>query len=219
MSKDQRFRVLRLMAAVAVFLPLFVSGCALAPISVAVRSNESGGFTNPLTQYVQDVVETSSINLRAESGDSDEGDDGGEGRGFFGTVIHQVIFYIPNRVFDLVDVVRLRVRVGPGAAGLLRLTTAADLFLGSYISAWAGLPGPRLAKGIPIPFGMESRNGAALSFLKLTAQGSLGPEYSWSELVIGGHLILIGLDVGIDPVEIADFATGLIFIDIRGDDF
>lgn len=129
-----------------------------------------------------------------------------------------VLMYLPNRVFDLVDVARLRLRVGPGYAFGLRATSAAQFYLGSYVSAWGGLPGPRMKRTIPIPAGLETYNGAALSFVNATVDGPIGPDYSPTECGLSLHLLLIGIDLELDPVEAGDFFTGIVGIDIRDDD-
>ena len=134
------------------------------------------------------------------------------------SAIWAILMYVPNRVFDIVDILRLRARVGPGFGIGARVTTAAEVYLGSYVSVWAGLPGPRMEPQLPIPLGLESYNGAALSLAKGTFSGGMGPDYSPTECGASLHLLLIGLDLELDPIEVADFITGIIGIDIRKDD-
>jgi len=128
------------------------------------------------------------------------------------------LLYIPNRVFDLLDIVRFRVRVGPGFAIGARATEPVSAYIVSYASAYAGLPGPRLRQTPVLPVGLESHNGASLSIVDATIDGGIGPGYSWSEIGVGTQLGIVGFDFGIDPVEIVDFMTGIITIDLRGDD-
>ncbi len=129
-----------------------------------------------------------------------------------------LIFYLPNRALDLVDPFRLRARVGPGTALGLRATTLADIYLGSYTSIYAGLPGPRNRWLPKLPVGLESSSGAGLSLANATLDGPIGPDYSATEFGLSIHILLIGLDAGIDPVEILDFFAGLILLDPRDDD-
>jgi hypothetical protein len=42
--------------------------------------------------------------------------------------------------------------------------------------------------------------------------------YSFSEVEAGVHAGIVGLDVGVDPVEIVDLLGGIVGIDIRNDD-
>ena len=54
-----------------------------------------------------------------------------------------VLAYLPNRVFDLCDVVRLHVRIGTGWAAGARVTRYLPVFVGDYGALWLGLAGPR----------------------------------------------------------------------------
>ncbi len=128
------------------------------------------------------------------------------------------LLYVPNRVFDLLDIFRFRVRVGPGAAVSARVTSAVSLYLGSYATLFAGLPGPRLDPSVPLPVGLESHNGATVSVVDATADGGVGPDYSSTEVGLGAQILIVGFDFGIDPLEIIDFVTGILTIDIREDD-
>jgi hypothetical protein len=134
-------------------------------------------------------------------------------------VVHRVVTYLPCRVLDLLDVVRLRARIGPGVAVGVRATEAADLFIGSYWSFYAGLPGPRGRRFPKLPVGIETLNGIELSTVDLTAGAGPGPGYSATEFGLGLHALVVGVDAGFDPVELADFFTGLFFVDLRDDDF
>lgn len=135
-----------------------------------------------------------------------------------GSILTEILLYLPNRVLDLFDIVRARVRVGPGVAVGVRVTEVAQLNLGSYGSVYAGLPGPRQRVVPRAPVGVEAYTGVALSVLEAKISGGLGPHYSPTEVGAGAHLILVGVDVGIDPVELADFFAGFALVDIRDDD-
>lgn len=143
----------------------------------------------------------------------DEAADGGHGIG------HTLLFYIPNRVFDVFDIVRARVRVGPGIAVGVRATDVADVFLGSYASVWAGIPGPRGEAGIPWPFGVETKSGLEASVADATVEGGVGPGYGPLEFGLGLQALIVGVDVGVDPLELLDLPLGLLTIDIGDDDY
>ncbi len=134
------------------------------------------------------------------------------------SLAHKLVFYIPDRVLDVVDIVRLRVRVGPGVALGARATEVFSGYLGSYASVYAGLPGPRLKPTVKLPIGFESLSGVGVSVANATISGGIGPDYSFTEFGVSAQLLIVGFDVGIDPWEIVDFATGLFTIDPRGDD-
>jgi len=129
-----------------------------------------------------------------------------------------ILMYIPDRVLDLFDIVRARVRLGPGFAVGARATEYADVFVGAYASVYIGLPGPRGRRFPRLPVGLESKTGAEVSVADVTVEGGLGPDYGMTEFGFGGQLGLIGFDVGIDPGEILDFVLGLFTIDIMDDD-
>lgn len=133
-------------------------------------------------------------------------------------VLHVLLLYLPNRVLDILDVARLRVRVGPGMAADVRATKAGDLFLGTYTSLYAGLPGPRNRPTIKLPAGLESRNGAAVSVVDASVDGGIGPDYGAGEVGLGVQLLIVGVDAGVDPLELLDAVLGLLTLDIRGDD-
>lgn len=131
---------------------------------------------------------------------------------------HKLLFYIPNRLLDVFDIVRLRVRVGPGVALGARVTKPISFFFGGYGTVFVGLPGPRLEPTVKLPFGLENYGGLSLSLLDSTNEGKFDPNYSPTEIGISLQFLIAGFDVDVDPVEIIDLATGFLFIDIRGDD-
>jgi len=132
---------------------------------------------------------------------------------------HKLLYYIPNRIFDVLDLVRARVRLGPGFAIGTRVTKYTDLFLGSYTSVYLGLPGPRQVPRVPWPGGIESRSGLAASVADATTTSyNANPRYSVTEIGLGLQAILVGAEVGVDPAEVFDLAFGFLFIDFREDD-
>ncbi|MFT7464981.1 MAG: hypothetical protein ACI9EF_003341 [Pseudohongiellaceae bacterium] len=150
---------------------------------------------------------------RALVDDEDEADDDDD------TVLGTVLWYLPNRFFDVLDIVRARVRLGPGFGLDVRATQLADLFIGSYWSVYVGLPGPR-GRVIPVlPAGLETRTGLQVSVVDATLEGFNGPDYGTAEFGLGFQLAIIGVDVGVDPLEIIDFVVGLFTFDIQDDDF
>ena len=132
--------------------------------------------------------------------------------------LHTVLLYIPNRIFDVLDIVRARVRVGPGFALDLRATEFADFFLGAYTSIFVGIPGPRTEPEINWPFGIESRAGAEVSIIDASTGVGTAPDYGYLECGLGFQVLIIGLDLGVDPWELVDFACGIVTLDPEGDD-
>ena len=135
------------------------------------------------------------------------------------STLGNVLLYLPNRVFDLLDIVRLKVRVGPGIGAGFQITKPIRLNLGAHSSVWVGLPGARQERIFPWPAGFEAKAKAAASVFSSSAGISTGPDHSYSQIGIEAQAALVGLDVAIDPVEIADFLAGFFLIEIREDDF
>ena len=133
---------------------------------------------------------------------------------------HRLFLYLPNRVFDVFDLVRARVRVGPGLALGVRATELADLNLGAYTTLYAGLPGPRGKPRIPLPIGLEVYAGAEVSVLDAsTEEAPFSPSYGPTEVGLGFQAALLGLDLGIEPCDFVDLALGFVLLDPNGDDF
>ncbi|MFG0318074.1 MAG: hypothetical protein ACF8XB_12430 [Planctomycetota bacterium JB042] len=136
------------------------------------------------------------------------------------SVVAATLLYLPNRVFDLLDIVRLRLRVGPGFGAGVRATELVDVTLGGWATAFVGLRGPRGEPRIPWPFGFETYAGAELSILDAsTEESGPGPGYGAAEIGLGLHLLLIGAEVGVEPLELLDLLVGLALFDPVGDDF
>jgi len=131
---------------------------------------------------------------------------------------HRILWYIPNRLLDLIDIVRFRARVGPGVAVSVQMTDNANLYAGQYKSVYVGLPGPRREVSLPHPVGFEQEKG--LMFMGVDATDDLPnePGYSSTEFDLGLHVLIVGAEAGFDPVEFWDFLTGFVFIDPVGDD-
>ncbi len=129
----------------------------------------------------------------------------------------RLLFYVPNRIFDVFDLVRARVRVGPGFAVDARVTKYGDLYAGGYSTLFVGLHGPRTKPRIPWPIGFESRAGIKATSVANVA--TKGPAYGYGEVGVGFQAAIVGIDVGVDAVEILDLVLGFFFIDLTGDDF
>lgn len=129
---------------------------------------------------------------------------------------HRLLFYIPNRIFDVFDLVRARVRVGPGVAVDARVTKYGDLYAGGYSTLFVGIHGPRTKPRIPWPIGFEARAGIEATSLADVA--SKGPTYGYGEVGVGFQAAIVGVDVGVDFAEVLDLVLGLFFVDLTGDD-
>lgn len=131
---------------------------------------------------------------------------------------HQILWYIPNRVIDMVDIFRFRVRVGPGLSGNLRVTNLANIYGGRYHTAFIGLPGPRMGPELRYPAGLEQERGLLFMGVDATDDLLYEPGYSPTECVVGAQLLCTGVEFGVDPVELGDFFCGFVLVDPRRDD-
>lgn len=134
------------------------------------------------------------------------------------SVGHKILWYVPNRLLDLVDVFRFRLRVGPGIAYSIRVTDQANFFIGRYATVYLGLPGPRLGPKIRSPVGLEQERGLLLLGVDATDDLPHEPGYSPTEFTSGVQALIVGGEWGVDPVELGDFLTGFFMFDIRQDD-
>ncbi len=132
---------------------------------------------------------------------------------------HRLLFYLPNRVLDVLDVVRARVRVGPGLAVGVRATEWATVFVGGYTTAYVGLPGPRGRAELPGLLGPEIETGVRLLVIGSTTQGENSPRYAPDEIGVGAQIGILGADAGVSPAELLDLVAGFFLIDFRKDDF
>lgn len=180
-------------------LMMSVIGCATARRGGEVESVESS-----------ESSQTSSANTDSKNAESESDERASAG--------HVALMYLPNRLLDVTDVFRLRARVGPGFGVGARATTFVDAYLGSYVGIFAGLPGPRMKRGLRSPVGFESYSGLEVSVAEATIESAVGPGYSDTEFGVNLHLILIGVDIGLDPVEVLDFAAGIFTLEVRKDD-
>jgi len=130
-----------------------------------------------------------------------------------------VAVYLPNRVLDLFDIFRARIRIGPGIALGVRATEWADAYAGVYMSGYVGLPGPRNRKMLKMPFGIESKTGVEVSKADLSTSLFLfDPDYGETEFGLDVQLLLVGGAVGFDPGELVDFLAGFVVVDPKRDD-
>ena len=134
------------------------------------------------------------------------------------SVVKKVLLYLPNRLFDLTDIVRLRVRAGPGWAIGARVTRFAPFFAGDYDATWVGMPGPRGRPSLPLPAGVDAQRGIGIGPVGV-GSGSQAPYYGAGEIGAGVHLYMLGFDAGFDPVELVDFFAGFAGYDVSHDDF
>jgi hypothetical protein len=132
---------------------------------------------------------------------------------------HPVLCYIPNRIFDALDIVRARVRIGPGYSIGARATELVDVFFGAHSTMYVGLRGSRGKPEIPWPIGVEYNQGLEVSLIDNTSASPDKPVTDPLEFGVETQFLMAGFNVSIEVAEIFDFITGFFLIDLRKDDF
>lgn len=135
------------------------------------------------------------------------------------TWAEKLVWYLPNRVLDFMDIFRIRAKVGPGLAAGARFSDAFSFYGGAASSAYAGLPGPRNQALWPRILGRQNERGMVLMGVDATDVTIFPPDYEYSEIGLSAHLLLLGLDLGVSPSEFFDFIAGWFGADVRGDDY
>jgi hypothetical protein len=130
----------------------------------------------------------------------------------------KALWYIPNRVLDVLDLVRLRAGVGPGIEAGLRVTDAATLYGGESRTVWVGLPGERPPGGLPRFAGASQKDGLVLLGVDASDVQPDPPRYEPSEIGVQLHLGVAGVEAGIVPSELIDLVYGFFGADVSGDD-
>ena len=153
--------------------------------------------------------------------------------------LYRLIVYVPDRVFDLLDLVTLDVHVGLGAYANLHLTRAAQAGAGLRTKIGAGLHDQRsigLANeaefGVAaLALGTQSFSGASVGLpggLAVGADSMAGMHWPSDDLyqtyrdywALGASVTagLVGLEFDFHPMQIFDFIGGFLFIDFARDD-
>jgi hypothetical protein len=133
-------------------------------------------------------------------------------------MLTRILWYLPNRVMDVLDIVRLRAAVGPGLEAGVRVTDVGALYMGNSRSFWVGIPGERAPGSFPRPAGAAQKQGLVLFGVDASDVTPNPPRYEFSEIGAQLHLGVVGVEAGVVPAELADFLVGLFGMDPSGDD-
>ena len=121
------------------------------------------------------------------------------------------LLYIPNRIFDLMDIFRINIGIGPGGGINLRATKLVQAGIESYHTVRCGIKRRRV--GIPY---FEDMNGFGVGPVYLKAGN---PDRQFTEVGLTFHALFIGAEAAISLEEIADFFLGFFLIDFKKDDY
>lgn len=121
------------------------------------------------------------------------------------------LLFVPNRVLDLLDILRFDVGVGPSVGGVIRITPYAQA-------------GVRFMMPLSLRLGLRGRRSPV--FIEHTNELGAGPLFLTSEdrrpsvleCGVGADLLVGGVYLGISFDSIADFLTGFVGYDLSDDD-
>jgi hypothetical protein len=136
-------------------------------------------------------------------------DEGNKGR-----IAKKIILYLPNRVLDAMDIVRLGVHVGPGIGLDARVTRFVQLAADTSADvgvAWQG------RKGSPII--LQVYNTTAIGPIRVGAGTGLRYRHTLSETSLTLNAGLVGFFAAYDSAEFIDFVLGWSTFDFKKDDW
>jgi hypothetical protein len=123
--------------------------------------------------------------------------------------LHVILYYVPNRVLDFVDIFRVNVGVGCGWGINVRLTELLEAGVGQYETTRFGM------KGRVLPVYEENINEGGIAILGYV-NGCL--QRDPTEIGADLHIAVIGAQAAVSLAEAADFITGIVLIDLQDDD-
>lgn len=201
----QQVRMLLMTHLKAAYLPLLLL-CMLFFCSLAIaeeekevvvdNSNTSQAYSDYEDQNLDDLnIRTPEATMITEGEQS---------------FLRKVLWYLPNRVIDLIDIFKFDVGLGASAGLVLRVTRYGQMGgrIVNPLSVRIGLRGREL----PFFFERESEYGFCSSFTQSESR-----HITPFELGLGADLG-IGIYAGVSFDEIADFLLGFFLLDINHDD-
>ena len=155
------------------------------------------------------------------------------------TIGEKLLFYIPNRIVDALDVVSIAVGIGPVVEARLMATRALDFGLGIGMTAkaykihnrqiglgieegwyWSFIVGEESYKIHDTTPLVAAYTETCAGFPEPTQRVYKFYDGNRDYWAIGGSLgLLIDGDLYVHPVELVDFILGFFLIDIKDDDF
>jgi len=125
-----------------------------------------------------------------------------------------ILLYIPNRIFDLFDVARFGVNVGPGFGLDVRATKWLKAQFISDTSVGVGLQTLR-----HLPFCVRSQAKLGLAFISTPGMNIFDWYTSDFDLRVELYVLIVGAHVAVEFGEIVDFIGGIFTWDPMHDDF
>lgn len=207
MNRNRPFIIVSLLLLAG--LCLVTGGCAVparetaAPSGLGVYSGAMPVMAAPAL-FHEPEWDAAGEEAAEEEADEEEGQ----------SALATALLYIPNRIFDLFDMVRAGVNVGPGLGIDVRATKWAKVIFATDTSVGVGFQGLR-----HLPVCIRSRAKLGLAFISTPDLNVLDWYHGDYDLRIELHLLLVGAHVAVDFGEIFDFLGGLFTWDPMEDDF
>ena len=122
-----------------------------------------------------------------------------------------ILYYLPNRILDFLDIFRFDIGVGPSVGAVVRVTPY-------------GQAGYRAINPASIRFGLRGRRSPV--FVERTSEIGVGPGFQQSdsrevtpgEIGAGIDAVIVGAYAGISIDEFFDFVGGWFLLDFKDDD-
>jgi len=124
----------------------------------------------------------------------------------------RLLFWLPNRLLDLWDIIRVDAGVGPSLGGAVRITRFVQA--GSRNFMPGSLRVGALGRRWPIMLETSDEEGFAPFDYSASAQR----DVCTFELGVGLELLVAGAYLGVCPEEIFDFLGGVFLLDFEHDD-
>ncbi len=126
-------------------------------------------------------------------------------------LVVKTLLFVPNRILDILDIIRVDVGVGPSAGAVVRITPYAQA-------------GVRLMMPLSVRLGLRGRRSPV--FVEHVNEMGIGPTFLSSndrepsilEIGVGADLFLAGFYVGISLDSIGDAIVGFAGFDPAEDD-
>jgi hypothetical protein len=125
-----------------------------------------------------------------------------------------ILLYIPNRIFDLFDVARFGINVGPGFGFDARCTKWLKAQFITDTSVGVGLQTLR-----HLPLCIRSQAKLGLAFISTPSMNLIDWHYGDYDLRVELYVLLVGAHVAVELGEIVDFIGGIFTWDPMNDDF
>lgn len=151
------------------------------------------------------------VPLAPSADDDEESAEADDEPAFAGTLL----LYLPNRIFDLAEIVRFGVNAGFGLGADLRATWVAQAVFIHDTSVGAGFQGLR---HLPVCVRV-AHSAMGVGPIKTPSLGLLDWPINDYDIRAEFFVAIVGAHVAVDLGAIGDFVAGLFFFDPSEDDF